>query len=162
MLLWKNYGWFVIELSSFDFSSNFHMSGHAIIFSSWTITEQVSSALKKLLIKRTTSSIWCVLLWKDYGWFLLELSIFYFLKFHNNEHPIIFSFWTLKEHVMHHHINNMLCFTLEGLWIVSDRIVDFRFFLIFYSNFRFFLTFYSSGHEIFFSFWTLQEHVSYA
>ena len=43
--------------------------------------EHVSYASKKLLIKPRiirTSSRWSVLLWKDYGCFLVELSIFNF------------------------------------------------------------------------------------
>ena len=31
---------------------------------------------QKLLIKQKTKSTWCVLLWKDYGWFVIEFSIF--------------------------------------------------------------------------------------
>ena len=78
VLLWKDYGWFVIELSIFDFSSNLHRSGPAIIFSFWTITENVNYPLliKPRLIR--TSSRWWVLLWKDYEWFLIEVSIFDF------------------------------------------------------------------------------------
>ena len=81
VLLWKDYGCFLIECSIFNFSIKFHRSGPAIIFSLWTITEHVSYASKKLLIKPRfirTSSRWSVLLWKDCGWFLLGLSIFDF------------------------------------------------------------------------------------
>ena len=45
------------------------------------IMEHVGYASKKLLIKPRfirASSRWSVLLWKDYGWFLIELSIFDF------------------------------------------------------------------------------------
>ena len=98
VLLWKDYGWFVIELSCIDFSSNF--TGPVINFSLWTIIEHVSSASKNLLIKQKTSSTWCVLLCKNCGWCLIELSIlFFFLKFHSSGPPIIFSFWTITEHV---------------------------------------------------------------
>ena len=45
----------------------------------------------------------------------------------------------------------MVSITLEGLWMVSDRIVDFRFFL----------KFHRSGPAKIFSFWTITEHVSY-
>ena len=45
----------------------------------------------------------------------------------------------------------MVCVTLEGLCMVSDRIVDFRFFI----------KFHRSGHAIFFRFSTITEHVSY-
>ena len=82
VLLWKNYGWFLIKLSIFDFSSNFTgPAGPAIIFSFWTITKHVNHSSKKLLIKPRfirTSSRWSVLFWKDYGCFLIELSIFNF------------------------------------------------------------------------------------
>ena len=37
---------------------------------------------------------------------------------------------------------NMVCVTMEGLWMASDRIVDFRFFV----------KFHSSGPAIIFSF----------
>ena len=52
----------------------------AIIFSFCTLTEHASYASKTLLIKQKTSSTWCVLLWKDYGWFLIELLIFDFFS----------------------------------------------------------------------------------
>ena len=81
VLLWKDYGCFLIELSIFNFSSNFTGPEPAIIFNFWTITEHVSYASKKLLIKPWfiwTSSRWSVLLWKDYGWFLIKLLIFDF------------------------------------------------------------------------------------
>ena len=81
VLLWKDYGCFLIELSIFNFSSNFTGPDPAIIFSFWTITEHVSYGSKKLLIKPRfirASSRWWVLLWKDYGCFRIELSIFNF------------------------------------------------------------------------------------
>ena len=56
----------------------------------------------ELSIKKTpkTSSRWWILLWKDYGWFLIELLIFdFFVKFHRSGPVIIFSFWTIMEHV---------------------------------------------------------------
>ena len=46
----------------------------------------------------------------------------------------------------------MVSITLKGLWMVSDRIVDFRFFV----------KFHMSGSAIIFSFLTLTELVSYA
>ena len=63
------------------FFVKFHRSGPAIIFNSWIIMEHVSCPSKKILIKPRfirTSSRWWVLLWKDYGWFLIELWIFHF------------------------------------------------------------------------------------
>ena len=68
--------WMVSDrIADFQFFVKFHRSGPAIIFSFWTIMEYVSYPSKKLLIKQKTSSRWWVLLWKDYGWFLIELSI---------------------------------------------------------------------------------------
>ena len=69
------------RIVDFQFSVKFHRSGPAIIFSFWTITERVTCASKKLLIKRRSiraSSRLLILLWKDYGCFLIELSIFNF------------------------------------------------------------------------------------
>ena len=63
------------RIVDFRFFVKFHRSGPAIIFSFGTITEHVSYESKKLLIKQKISSTWCVLQWKDYGWFLIELSI---------------------------------------------------------------------------------------
>ena len=60
------------------FFVKFHRSGSAIIFSFSNIMEHVSYPSRKLLIKPKTSSRWWVLLRKDYGWFLIELSIFNF------------------------------------------------------------------------------------
>ena len=75
-------GWMVSDrIVDFRFFVKFHRSGPAIIFSFSTITEHVSYASKKLLIKRIfirTSSRWSVLLWKDYGWFLIKFLIFNF------------------------------------------------------------------------------------
>ena len=74
--------WLVCDrIIDFRFFVKFHRSGPAIIFNSWTIMEHVSCPSKKILIKPRfirTSSRWWVLLWKDYGWFLIELSIFDF------------------------------------------------------------------------------------
>ena len=77
VFLWKDYRCFLIELSFFWFFVKLHRSGPVIIFRFWSLTEHVSYASKKLLIKQKTSSTWCVLLWKDYLWFLIELSIFH-------------------------------------------------------------------------------------
>ena len=81
VLLWKDYGWFLIELPIFDFSSNF--TGPDLQkFSVFELScSMFSYQSKKFLIKPRliwTSSRWWVLLWKDYGWFLIELSSFDF------------------------------------------------------------------------------------
>ena len=74
--------WMVSDrIVDFLFSVKFHRSGPARIFSFLTIMEHVSYPPKKLQINQRfikTSSRWLVLLWKDYGWFLKELSIFDF------------------------------------------------------------------------------------
>jgi len=46
---------------------------------------------------------------------------------------------------------NMVCVTLEGLWMVSDRIV----------GFRFFIKFDRSRHALICSFWAITDHVDY-
>ena len=50
------------------------------------------------------------------------------------------------------HLIKMVCVNLEWLWIVCDRINDFRFFV----------KFHKSGPAIIFSFWSTMENVSYA
>ena len=69
-----------MRIVDFQFFVKLHRSGPAIIFSFWSLTEHVSYASKKHLIKQKTSSTWCMLLWKDYVWFLIKLSIFDFLS----------------------------------------------------------------------------------
>ena len=46
----------------------------------------------------------------------------------------------------------MVCVTLEGLWLISERIVDFRFFV----------KFHRSDLQYFSVFFTIREHVLYA
>ena len=84
----------------------------------------------------------------------------FFVIFHRSGPAIIFIFWTITEHVrknvpiqakIYQDFIMTVSFTLEGLWIVSDRIVDFRFFV----------KFQMSQLAIIFSFWTVSEHVSY-
>ena len=64
------------RIVDYRFIVKFYRSGPAIIFCFSTLTEHVSYASKKLLIKQKTSSTWCELLWKDYGLFLIDLSTF--------------------------------------------------------------------------------------
>ena len=89
------------------------------------------------------------------------VDFWFFVKFHRSGPAIIFSFWTLTEHVSYaskkllikqKNLINSVSVTMERLWMVSDRIVDFRFFF----------KFDRSGTAIIFSFWTLREIVSYA
>ena len=84
----------------------------------------------------------------------------FFIKFHWSGPA---SFWTITEHVsspsekapnqvkIYHGLIKMVSITLEWLWMFSDRIVDFQFFV----------KFHWSGPAIIFSFWTITEHVSY-
>ena len=157
--------WMVTDrIVDFQFFIKFHRSGPAIIFIFWTIMQHVSYPSKKLLIKPRfirTSSRWSILLWRNCGWFLIGLSILDFLvKFHRSGPAVIFSFWTITEHVRKNVPNQAkiyqdfimtVSFTLEGLWMVCDRIIDFRIFV----------KFHRSGPAIIFSFWTISEHVSY-
>ena len=75
----------------------------------------------------------------------------FFIKLHRSGHALIFSFSTITEHVnknvpnqakIYHDLVKMVSITLEGLWMVSDRIV----------NFQFFIKFHRSGPTIIFSF----------
>ena len=76
-LLWKDYG---------RFWSNYRFSIFCQIlyvrtcnnFQFWTTREHVSYASKQLLFKQISLTTWCVLLWKYYGWFLIDLSIYDF------------------------------------------------------------------------------------
>jgi len=121
----------------FRFFVQFHRYRLAKIFSFWTIREHVSYASKELLIKQKTSSTWSVLLWKDYAWFLIELSILDFHQIWHVRPAKIFIFWTITEHVSYaskqapnqvKDLINMVSVTLDGLWIISDRIVNIRIF----------------------------------
>ena len=81
LLLSQGLWMFSDRIVDFQFFIKFHRSGPAIIFSFLTITEHVTYASKKLPIKPRfvrTSSRLSLLLSKDYGCFLIELSIFSF------------------------------------------------------------------------------------
>ena len=163
--------WMVADgIVDFRFFVKFDRSGPAKIFSFWTLREHVSYSSKKLLNKQKTSSTWWVFLWKDYRCFLIELSIFDFSS--NFICPIFCQIWQVQtcnnfQFLISHRtcllcvkkapnqakdLINMVYVTLEGLCMVSDKIVDFRFFV----------KFDRSRHAIIFNFWTLREHVSYA
>ena len=78
----------------------------------------------------------------------------FFIKFYRSGPAIIFSFLIITEHVSYaskkllikprfiRTSSRLLIFTLEGLWMFSDRIVDFQFFI----------KFHRSGPAIIFSF----------
>ena len=148
------------RIVDFRFFANFHMSGPAKIFSFWTIMEHISYSSKKLLIKQMTSSRWWLFFWKDYGWFLMNcrFSIFrqnsqvrtcnYFQLF--NYHSA-YQLSIKKDPNQGKDLIKTVNVTLEWLRMVSDRIV----------NFLFFVKFHKSGPAIIFSFWTITEHVCY-
>ena len=67
----------------------------------------------------------------------------FFVKFHRSGPAIIFSFSTIMEHVSYPlkkapnqaiDLIKMVSVTPEGLWIVSYRILDFRFFVKFHRS----------------------------
>ena len=77
----------------------------------------------------------------------------FFVKLHKSGTAKIFRFWTTTDDVSYaskkapnqaKDLINMVCVTLEGLWNVSDRSIDFRFFV----------KFHRSGPAIISSFWT--------
>ena len=75
-MLW-NYGWFL----NCKFSIFLPGPDLQKCFSYWTIMEHISYSSKKLLIKKRPNKHdecyckrWWVLILKDYGWFLIELS----------------------------------------------------------------------------------------
>ena len=87
----------------------------------------------------------------------------FFVKFHRSGPAIIFQFlnyhgackFSIKKDPnkskIYQDLIKMMSVTLERLWLVSDRIV----------NFRFFVKFHRSGPTIIFNFWTITEQVSY-
>ena len=97
-----------------------------------------------------TSSRWWVLLRKDYRWFLIKLSIIDFSSNITGPDLQKFSVFELSRSMLVIHQKRFLIkvsITREGLWMVSDRIV----------NFRFFVKFYRSGPTKIFSFWTIMD-----
>ena len=96
-------GWHYSDVvNQWDYSDAINQWHYSDIINQWnyfSVFELSRSMLvmhqKKLLIKPRfirASSRWSVLLWKDYAWFLIELSIFnFFVKFHRSGPAIIFS-----------------------------------------------------------------------
>ena len=168
VLLWKDYGWFLLELSIFDFSSSF--TGPDL--QKFSVFELLHSMLvihqKRFPIKprfMRTSSRWWVLLWKDYGRFVIELSIFDFSSnftgpdlqklsvFELSQSMLVINQkrFLIKPRLIRTSSRWWVLITLEGLWMVSDRIADVWFFI----------KFHRSRPAKIFSFWTITEHVSY-
>ena len=164
MLLWKDYGWLLIDLSIFDFSSNFTGLGPAIIFNFWTITEQVSYPSKKLhnqakiyqdLIKMMSVTL-------ERLWLVCDriIDFRFFVKFHRSGPAIIFNFWIITEQVSYPSkkllIKQRYIKTSSRWWVLLWK--DYGRLL---RDFRFFVKFYRSGPAIIFNFWTITEQVSY-
>ena len=72
----------------------------------------------------------------------------FFVKFHRSRPAIIFSFFNYNracylcikkapnQAKIYQDLIKMVSITLEGLWMVSDRIVDFQFFITFHMSGR--------------------------
>ena len=115
-----------------DFRSfiKFHRSGPTIIFNFLTLMEYVNYPSKKLIIKQRflkTLSRWWALVWKDFGWFLIELSIF---DLSSNFTWKNFQFLKCNgacikkapnQAKIHQDLIKMVSVTLEILWLVSER-----------------------------------------
>ena len=71
---------FSYRIVDFRFFVKFHRSGPAKIFIFLTITENVCYASKKLLMASNDLINMVSVFWKDYGRFLIELSIFDFVS----------------------------------------------------------------------------------
>ena len=131
------------RIVDFGFFVKFHMSGTAKIFNFWTTTVHVSYASKTVLNKKNTSLTWWVLLWKDYGSFLIELSIFDFSPNFTGPDLQQFSVFVLwvsmivmyqKAPNQAKDLINKVCVTLERLWMVSARNIKFQFFVKFHRS----------------------------
>ena len=155
------------RIVDFGFFLKFKRSGPTKIFSFWTVTDHVSYPSKKVpnqpkidldfmkMVSITLEGLWRV---SD-----RIVDFWFFVKFYRSGPAKIFSFWTITEHVSYPSkkvpnpakidldLMKMVSITLERLWMVSDRII----------NFRFFIKFHMSGPVKIFSFWTITEHVSY-
>ena len=160
--------WMVSDrIVDFWFFVKFHRSGPAKIFSFRTITEQVSYQSKKVpnQAKIDLNFIKIVSITLEGFWMVSDriVDFWFFVKFHRSGPAKIFSFWTITEEVSYQSkkvpnqakidldFQNMVRITVEGLWMVEDRIDDFRFVV----------TFHRSGSAKIFRFWTITVHVSY-
>ena len=141
VLLWKDYGWFLIELSILYFFFKFHRVGPAIIFSSWTDYRAC-----KLSIYKTPKQSFMTYedLIKMVSVILEGLrmvsgrivDILFFVEFHRSGPAIIFSFWTITEHVSYPSIKLLMKPKTSSRWWVLLR-KDYGWFLIEFSIFDF-------------------------
>ena len=138
MLLWKDYGWILIEFSTFDFRQisqvrtcnyfqflNSHKTCYLCIKKSPNQAKELIN-----MVCFTLEGLWMV------SYRIVDCR--FFVKFHRSGPAIIFQF--LNSHKTCYScikkapnqgkdFINMVCVTLEGLWMVCDRIVDCRFFV---------------------------------
>ena len=143
--------WMVSDrIVGFRLFIKFHRSGHAKIFRFWTITEHVSHSSKKVPneAKIDLDFIKMVSITLEGLWMVSDriVDFRFFVKFHRSRPAKIFSFWTITENVSYQSKKvpnpakidldfiKMVSITLEGLWMVSDRIVDFRLFVKFHRS----------------------------
>ena len=143
ILLWKDYGWFLIELLIFDFSSNFtgpDLQKFSVfeLSRNMLVINQKRFLIQPRLIR--TSWRWWVLLCKDYGWFLTELSIFDFSSNFTGPDLQKFSVFELSRNMLVIHQNRFLIkprliWTLRRWWVLLWK--DFGWFQIELSIFNF-------------------------
>ena len=146
VLLWKYYRWFLIDMSIFEFFSSF--TGPDL--SKFSISELIRCMLVihqhgVFYSGRLIDDLWQIYRFSIFCqlWHVQTCNNFQFLNYHGacllriKKPPN-----QAKDFI------NMLSVTLEVLWMISDRIVDFRFFV----NFQ------RSGPGKIFSFWTISEH----
>ena len=134
--------WMVLDrIVDFRFFAKFHRSGPAKIFSFRTIMEQVSYQSKKVpnQAKIDQDFMKLVSITLEGFWMASDriVDFRFFVKFYRSAPAKIFSFLTIKEHVscqskkvlkpskIYLDFKKMVSITLEGFWMVSDRIVDF-------------------------------------
>ena len=160
MLLRKDYGWFHIELQFFDFQSNFigpYLQKFSVFELSWSTL--VIYQKRSQSSKRPNKHGQCYSGWIMHGFLQnCRFSIFrqishvrtcknfQFINYHGAHQLFIKKVPSQAKDLI-----NVVSVTPDGLWMVSDRIVNSRFFVIFHR----------SVPAITFSFSTIMEHVSY-
>ena len=157
VFLWKDYRCFLIEVSIFWFfqisqvrtCNNFQFfNSHRTCYLS---IKKGPTQAKELInmVSATLEGLW-----------MRIVDFRFFVKLHRSRPAIIFSFWSLTEHVSYASkklLNKQK--TCSTWWVFLWK--DYRSFLIEFSIFWFFVKFHRSGPAIILSFWTLTEHVSY-
>ena len=162
VLLWKNYGWFLIEcqfsifhqISQVRTCNNFQFLNHHGA-SELSIKKAPNQArIYQDLMKMV--SITLERLWMASNRFSIFRQIsqvrtcnnFQFFNHHGASELSITK--APYQANIYQDLIKMMSVTLERLWLVWDRIIDFRFFV----------KFHRSGPAIIFNSWTIMEHVS--